>query len=36
MQKERMEILLEDLIGKVEIVAEGYALLNQKIRSCSY
>lgn len=31
MEKEHLEVLLEDIRGKVEMVAEGYDLLNRKI-----
>lgn len=31
MEKEHLELLLEDIRSKVEIVAEGYDLLNRKI-----
>lgn len=31
MQQERLEVLLEDILGKVNIIAEGHDLLNRKI-----
>jgi len=31
MKKEHLEVLLEDIRSKVEVIAEGYDLLNRKI-----